>query len=166
MLLLEECQDDGISVQSVCTSHLGGSVRWADASLFRSLEGDNPPIVGTPNDIYSFGSVMLEVANFFSTPMFHVIHVSYRYYQAACHTITFGPTLKWLSNYIKALNRGGLFRLSWMKISGVLFKNVGRTRLRTGHLRLRCWGWCENLSKSTQLYRPSESLCIINLFDW
>ncbi|KAF8962977.1 TKL/TKL-ccin protein kinase [Flammula alnicola] len=60
-LLLEECQDDGISVQSVYTSHLGGSVRWADAYLFRSFDDDKPPIIGTPNDIYSFGSVMLEI---------------------------------------------------------------------------------------------------------
>jgi len=62
--LLNECQDDDISqsIQSVYTSHLGGSVRWADASLFRSLEEDRPPIIGTPNDIYSFGSIMLEVA--------------------------------------------------------------------------------------------------------
>ena len=139
MLLLEGCQDDNISVQSVYTSHLGGSVRWADASLFRSLEGDTPPIIGTPNDIYSFGSVMLEVANFFWMRMFPVIHVWYRYYQAACRTITFGPTLRWSSNYIRALNRGGLLRLLWMKINGALFKNVGRTHLRIGHLRLECW---------------------------
>jgi len=136
MLLLEECQDSSMSVY---TSHLGGSVRWVDASLFRSLDGDKPNIIGAPSDIYSFGSVMLEVANFLSTPMFLVVHISYRYYQAACRTITFGPTPKWLSNYIKALNRGGLLRLSWMMINGTLFKNVGRTRLKIGHLHLGCW---------------------------
>ena len=42
--LLNGCEDDGISksIQSVYTSHLGGSVRWADASLFCSLEEDRP----------------------------------------------------------------------------------------------------------------------------
>ncbi|KAF5317548.1 hypothetical protein D9619_013143 [Psilocybe cf. subviscida] len=60
-LLLEECEDS-LSVQSVYTSHLGGSVRWADAYLFRSFEDDiAPPLIGTWNDIYSFGSIMLEV---------------------------------------------------------------------------------------------------------
>ena len=136
--LLQGCQDDNISesIQSVYTSHLGGSVRWADASLFRSLEGDRPPIIGTPNDIYSFGSVMLEVA-IFSALMVPAINISYRYYPAECRTIIFGPMPKWLSNYTRALNRGGLLPLSWMKINGILFKNVGKIRLRIGHLHLR-----------------------------
>jgi len=66
--LLNECQDDDISqsIQSEYTSYFGGSMRWADTSLFRSLEEDRPPIIGTPNDIYSFGSTMLEVATFSS----------------------------------------------------------------------------------------------------
>lgn len=138
--LLNGCEDDGISksIQSVYTSHLGGSVRWADASLFRSLEEDRPPIIGTPNDIYSFGSVMLEVT-IFSAPMFPAINISYRYYQAECHIITFGPMLKLLSNCTRALNRGGLLPLSWMKINGILFKNAGKTRLRIGHLYLKLW---------------------------
>lgn len=137
---LRECQDDDMSksIQSVYTSHLPGSVRWADASLFRSLEEDKPPIVGTPNDIYSFGSVMLEVT-IFSAPMFPAINISYRYYQAACRIITFGLMRKLLSNCTRALNRGGLLPLSWMKINGALFKNAGKTRLRIGHLYLRLW---------------------------
>ena len=81
---------------------------------------------------------MLEVT-IVSAPMFPTINISYRYYQAECRTITFGPMLKWLSNYTRALNRGGLLRLSWMKINGNLFKNVGKTRLRIGHLHLRLW---------------------------
>ncbi|KDR83111.1 hypothetical protein GALMADRAFT_113318 [Galerina marginata CBS 339.88] len=61
-LLLEECQDDGISVQSAYTSHLGGSVRWADAHLFRAFDDENnTPAIGTSSDIYSFGSVTLEI---------------------------------------------------------------------------------------------------------
>lgn len=96
------------------------------------------PIIGTPNDIYSFGSVMLEVT-IFSAPMFPAINISYRYYQAECHIITFGPMLKLLSNCTRALNRGGLLPLSWMKINGILFKNAGKTRLRIGHLYLRLW---------------------------
>ncbi|KAH9480786.1 Tyrosine-protein kinase isoform SRK4 [Psilocybe cubensis] len=60
-LIMEECQDDNVSVQSVYTSHLGGSVRWADAYLFRAFDENAVPVIGTSSDIYSFGSVMLEV---------------------------------------------------------------------------------------------------------
>ncbi|KAF5317546.1 hypothetical protein D9619_013145 [Psilocybe cf. subviscida] len=60
-LLLEECEGS-LSAQSNYASHLGGSVRWADAYLFRSFEDDiAPPLIGTWNDIYSFGSIILEV---------------------------------------------------------------------------------------------------------
>ncbi|CAA7262791.1 unnamed protein product [Cyclocybe aegerita] len=60
-LLLEGCQEDSESVLSAYTSHLGGSVRWADSYLFRSFEDDTVPVIGTSSDVYSFGSVMLEV---------------------------------------------------------------------------------------------------------
>lgn len=62
---MEECQDDNVSVQSVYTSHLGGSVRWADAYLFRAFDDNTPPAIGTSSDIYSFGSVVLEVSHSF-----------------------------------------------------------------------------------------------------
>ncbi|RDB14785.1 Serine/threonine-protein kinase STY46 [Hypsizygus marmoreus] len=41
------------------TSTIGGAVRWADALLYRL--NSEEPVVSTWSDIYSFGSVMLEV---------------------------------------------------------------------------------------------------------
>ncbi|KAF8073945.1 TKL/TKL-ccin protein kinase, partial [Lyophyllum atratum] len=47
---------------SYFTSTIGGAVRWADALLYRiHEEGEKPPAISTRSDIYSFGSVMLEV---------------------------------------------------------------------------------------------------------
>ena len=48
------------------TGGLGGAIRWADILLFRALsdetdEQDSPQALNTASDIYSFGSVMLEV---------------------------------------------------------------------------------------------------------
>ncbi|KAJ3517430.1 hypothetical protein NLJ89_g512 [Agrocybe chaxingu] len=60
-LLLEGCQEGSESVLSAYTSHLGGSVRWADSYLFRSFEDNTAPVIGTSSDVYSFGSVMLEI---------------------------------------------------------------------------------------------------------
>jgi serine/threonine protein kinase len=47
---------------SYFASTIGGAVRWADPLFYRmSSEEDEAPVVGTSSDIYSFGSVMLEV---------------------------------------------------------------------------------------------------------
>ncbi|KAF5382664.1 hypothetical protein D9615_002721 [Tricholomella constricta] len=47
---------------SYFTSTIGGAVRWADALLYRlHPEDGQPPAVSKHSDIYSFGSVMLEV---------------------------------------------------------------------------------------------------------
>ena len=56
---------------SSLTSCIGGAVRWADASLY-SLSTDDDEVQETPalttrSDIYSFGSVTLEVG----TPFIH-----------------------------------------------------------------------------------------------
>jgi len=50
---------------SSLTSCIGGAVRWADSSLY-SLSNDDdedraPPVLTTRSDIYSFGSVTLEI---------------------------------------------------------------------------------------------------------
>ncbi|KAF9022811.1 kinase-like protein [Hymenopellis radicata] len=52
--------------QSCVTSNIGGAVRWADAALFRytqnnDVDNDEPPLVTPLSDIYSFGSVTLEI---------------------------------------------------------------------------------------------------------
>ncbi|KAL0570232.1 hypothetical protein V5O48_011740 [Marasmius crinis-equi] len=44
------------------SSHLGGAVRWADASLYMIRhEEDRIPVLTTCSDIYSLGSVILEI---------------------------------------------------------------------------------------------------------
>ncbi|KAJ8090389.1 hypothetical protein AAF712_006676 [Marasmius tenuissimus] len=44
------------------SSNLGGAIRWADASLYRSQYEDNEvPVLTTHSDIYSLGSVILEI---------------------------------------------------------------------------------------------------------
>ncbi|KAJ7191639.1 TKL/TKL-ccin protein kinase [Mycena pura] len=69
--------DFGLStiVAEICgtaslTSTIGGAVRWADAALYVYTPGDTsagtdaeaaPPALTTRSDIYSFGSVMLEI---------------------------------------------------------------------------------------------------------
>ncbi|KAJ6620438.1 hypothetical protein B0H10DRAFT_2215964 [Mycena sp. CBHHK59/15] len=45
---------------SSLTSCIGGAVRWADSSLY-SLSEDQVPAITTRSDIYSFGSVTLEI---------------------------------------------------------------------------------------------------------
>ena len=46
---------------SYLTSTIGGNVRWAAPELYRINEDDSIPTVTTQSDIYSFGSVVLEV---------------------------------------------------------------------------------------------------------
>ncbi|GLB38631.1 putative protein tyrosine kinase [Lyophyllum shimeji] len=47
---------------SYFTSTIGGAVRWTDALFYRIYgEDEEPPTISTRSDIYSFGSVMLEV---------------------------------------------------------------------------------------------------------
>ncbi|KAF8905415.1 hypothetical protein CPB85DRAFT_1437360 [Mucidula mucida] len=51
---------------SCISSTIGGAVRWADAALFRYTQNDDvdnnePPLLTPPSDIYSFGSVTLEI---------------------------------------------------------------------------------------------------------
>ena len=46
---------------SFLTSTIGGNVRWAAPELYFTNEDDSTPTVTTHSDIYSFGSVMLEV---------------------------------------------------------------------------------------------------------
>ncbi|KAF9564167.1 kinase-like protein [Agrocybe pediades] len=53
--------NDNTSIRSVYTSNLGGSVRWADAHLFQTLDDEKSTVIGPSSDIYSFGSVMLEI---------------------------------------------------------------------------------------------------------
>lgn len=48
---------------SYLTSTIGGAVRWAAAELFCIQDDDNLPTITTHSDIYSFGSVMLEVCH-------------------------------------------------------------------------------------------------------
>ncbi|KAJ7145696.1 TKL/TKL-ccin protein kinase [Mycena epipterygia] len=47
------------------SSYIGGAVRWADASLYSLSNDDNAeqttPVITTRSDIYSFGSVTLEI---------------------------------------------------------------------------------------------------------
>jgi serine/threonine protein kinase len=43
------------------TSSIGGSVRWAAPENFSISEGDRVSTVTTHGDIYSYGSVMLQV---------------------------------------------------------------------------------------------------------
>lgn len=43
------------------TSSIGGSVRWAAPEHFHILEGDHVSTVTTHGDIYSYGSVTLQV---------------------------------------------------------------------------------------------------------
>jgi serine/threonine protein kinase len=45
------------------TSSIGGSVRWAAPEYFRISEGSSVSTVTTHGDIYSYGSVMLQVRN-------------------------------------------------------------------------------------------------------
>lgn len=59
------------SSSSCMSSTIGGAIRWADASLYRLSATDDedpeedattePPFLTPPSDIYSFGSVTLEV---------------------------------------------------------------------------------------------------------
>ena len=46
---------------SYVTSSIGGSVRWAAPEHFRISDGDRISTVTTHGDIYSYGSVMLQV---------------------------------------------------------------------------------------------------------
>ncbi|KAK7029504.1 hypothetical protein VNI00_014537 [Paramarasmius palmivorus] len=48
---------------SYSSSSISGAIRWADASLFKfQMEEDSqPPVLTTRSDIYSLGSVMLEI---------------------------------------------------------------------------------------------------------
>jgi serine/threonine protein kinase len=46
---------------SYVTSSIGGSVRWAAPEHFRLSEGSHASTVTTYSDIYSYGSVMLQV---------------------------------------------------------------------------------------------------------
>lgn len=46
------------------TSTIGGNVRWAAPELYHIYEDDSTPSVTKYSDIYSFGSVMLEVRSY------------------------------------------------------------------------------------------------------
>jgi len=46
---------------SFLTSTIGGNVRWAAPELYRVVENDSVPAITTHSDIYSYGSVVLEV---------------------------------------------------------------------------------------------------------
>jgi serine/threonine protein kinase len=46
---------------SYVTSSIGGSVRWAAPEHFRISDGDRISTVTTHSDIYSYGSVVLQV---------------------------------------------------------------------------------------------------------
>ena len=43
------------------TSSIGGSIRWAVPECFRISEGSSVSTVTTQGDVYSYGSVMLQV---------------------------------------------------------------------------------------------------------
>jgi serine/threonine protein kinase len=46
---------------SYVTSSIGGSVRWAAPEIFRFSQGSHVSTVTTHGDVYSYGSVMLQV---------------------------------------------------------------------------------------------------------
>ncbi|KAI3608695.1 hypothetical protein WG66_003719 [Moniliophthora roreri] len=55
--IIAECGDS-----SRFTSSISGAIRWADASLYKlQVKEDSPPVLTTRSDIYSLGSVMLEI---------------------------------------------------------------------------------------------------------
>jgi serine/threonine protein kinase len=49
---------------SYITSSVGGSVRWAAPEHFRIPDGEHVSTVTTHGDIYSYGSVVLQVRKF------------------------------------------------------------------------------------------------------
>lgn len=54
---------------SYITSTLGGNVRWAAPELYHQPEDGSATVVNTHSDVYSYGSVTLEVSNLGSCPL-------------------------------------------------------------------------------------------------
>jgi len=77
-------------------SSVSGAIRWADASLYRMQIEDHVPKPTKRSDIYSFGSVTLEVSSMHSTNMtqFLVLRLHSRSYPAEYHTTTCATTSK------------------------------------------------------------------------
>jgi serine/threonine protein kinase len=63
---------------SYVTSSIGGSVRWAAPEHFRISEGSNVSTVTTYGDIYSYGSVMLQVRTM-DTTMAKICTIAYSF---------------------------------------------------------------------------------------
>lgn len=71
------------------TSTLGGNVRWAAPELYHQPEDGSATVVDTHSDVYSYGSVTLEVSILVMSIEEWYIDVLFRFFQAMCLSLTF-----------------------------------------------------------------------------
>lgn len=127
------------------TSTIGGNVRWAAPELYHIYEDDSTPSVTTYSDIYSFGSVMLEVQikHHFGFQKL-VLIVMNRCSQATSPIRTSSVTHKSSSKYTKEWNPEGLPLHSLPTNFGRSSTCVGMMNLPAGLILLKYRNLCRN----------------------
>lgn len=135
---------------SYLASTIGGNVRWAAPELFRINEDNSVPPVTSHSDIYSFGSVMLEVQLYSFSPIESPTDVvPYRFFPDMFRILTSFEMHRSSSRCTKELSLVDQKHL-WSRISyGVLSTRVGLMIQLTGRISKRFRSPCKHFWEET-----------------